>query len=158
MGNQTQVSLAVANEILTTRLFDAPRALVWRAYTESGHVEKWWGPVGFTTTTQVMDVRPGGVWRHTMHGPDGRDYPNCVAYTRVEPVSFLAWAHDDDSGGEPWFHVTITFEAQGERTLVTMRHIFPSGAARDANIEISGAVEGAVGTTNRLSDYLLTMA
>jgi uncharacterized protein YndB with AHSA1/START domain len=161
MAHQTRVSLDVANEIITTRLFEAPRELVWRAYTESGQVEPWWGPVGFTTTTQQMDVRPGGLWRHTMHGPDGRDYPNRVAYTRVEPPALLAWAHDDDNGSHidsaPWFHVTVTFEALGDRTLVTMRHIFASGAARDANIEAFGSVQGAIDTTDRLAGYLVTM-
>jgi uncharacterized protein YndB with AHSA1/START domain len=157
MGHRTQVSLEVAHEIVTTRLFEAPSELVWRAYTDSDHVEQWWGPVGFTTTTQEMDVRPGGLWRHTMHGPDGRDYPNRIAYTRVERPWLLAWAHDDDSGGAPWFHVTITFEVLGERTLVTMRHIFPNGAARDANIKAFGSVQGAIDTTNRLAHHLVTM-
>jgi uncharacterized protein YndB with AHSA1/START domain len=157
MAHQTQVALNVANEIVTTRLLEAPRERVWRACTESGHVEQWWGPVGFTTTTEQMDVRPGGLWRHTMHGPDGRAYPKRIAYTRVERPSLLAWAHDDDSGGAPWFHVTITFEALGERTQVTMRHIFPNGAARDANVEAFGSVQGAIDTTNRLAGHLVTM-
>jgi uncharacterized protein YndB with AHSA1/START domain len=150
MGHQTRTSLDVANEIITTRLFEAPR-----------EVEQWWGPVGFSTTTEQMDVRPGGLWRHTMHGPDGRNYPNRIAYTRVERPALLAWAHHDDSGAPvdsaPWFHVIVTFESLGERTLVTMRHIFPNGAARDANILAFGSVQGAVDTTNRLARHLVAM-
>jgi hypothetical protein len=57
-------------EITATRLFDAPRDLVWKAFTELEHIEKWWGPDGFTTTTYAREVRPGGVWRFVMHGPD----------------------------------------------------------------------------------------
>jgi len=53
------------------RVFDAPRELVWEAWTNAKHVVNWWGPRGFTTTIEVMDVRPGGEWRLIMHGPDG---------------------------------------------------------------------------------------
>ena len=62
-------------EIVITRVFDAPRDLVWDAWTDPKQVVQWWGPQGFTTTIHEMDVRPGGVWRHTMHGPDGTEYP-----------------------------------------------------------------------------------
>lgn len=155
MSHTTRVSLDTPNEILTTRLLDAPLALVWRAFTESGHVEQWWGPVGFTTTTERMDVRTGGEWRHTMHGPDGSDYPNLVAYSEVVPMQRLIWQHG--CGGEPLFRASVTFEAQGERTLITLRHVFVTGEARDANIAQYGAVQGAIDTTNRLADYLVGM-
>ena len=158
MGHQSHVSLDIAEQIVTTRLLDAPRELVWRAFTESGQVEQWWGPVGFTTTTQQMEVRVGGVWRNVMHGPDGTDYPNRIAFTRVEPAALLAWAHDDDSGGEPWFHVAVTFEDLGERTRLTLRHIFPSGAARDHNIASYGSLQGVIDNNNRLASHLLAMA
>src|SRR6185436_11510767 len=67
-------------EIVLTRLLGAPRELVWKVWTDPGHVAAWWGPTGFTTTTQAMEVRPGGVWRYVMHGPDGRDYKNLVTF------------------------------------------------------------------------------
>jgi len=70
-------------EIVTTRVVDAPRELVFRAWTEPEHVGQWWGPNGFTSTIQEMDVRPGGVWRLVMHGPDGTDYPNESIYLEV---------------------------------------------------------------------------
>ncbi|MDH5539224.1 MAG: SRPBCC domain-containing protein [Rhizobacter sp.] len=81
MSHQTQVSLERPERIVTSRIFEAPRELAWRAFTESGQVEPWCGPLGFTTTTEVMEVRAGGQWRHTMHGPDGRDYPNLIEYS-----------------------------------------------------------------------------
>jgi uncharacterized protein YndB with AHSA1/START domain len=59
--------------IVGTREFDAPRALVFEAWTDPKHLSQWWGPNGFTTTTSSFDFRPGGVWRFVMHGPDGRD-------------------------------------------------------------------------------------
>src|SRR4051794_34340238 len=63
-------------EIVATRIFEAPRELVFTMWTDREHVAKWWGPRGFTNTIHEMDVRPGGTWRFVMHGPDGTDYPN----------------------------------------------------------------------------------
>src|SRR5580700_6172332 len=62
--------------------FDAPRELVFAAWTDPKHLSQWWGPNGFTTTTSSFDFRPGGIWRFVMHGPDGRDYQNRVTSTR----------------------------------------------------------------------------
>src|SRR5271155_740770 len=70
-------------EIVLTRTFDAPRELVWKAWTEPQHIVHWWGANGFTDTMEAMDVRPGGAWKHMMHGPDGADYPNHCVYLEV---------------------------------------------------------------------------
>ena len=67
---------AAANEIVFSRLFAAPRAMVWGALADPWQVGQWWGPKGFTTTILEMDLRPGGKWRLVMHGPDGTNYPN----------------------------------------------------------------------------------
>jgi len=71
-------------EIVLSRVFDAPRELVFKAWTDSRHVAEWWGPNGFTTTVHEMDVRPGGVWRFVMHSPDGVDFDNAREYHAVE--------------------------------------------------------------------------
>lgn len=158
MARTTQVFLDRApDEIVTTRLLDAPRELVWRAFTDHEQTSLWWGPVGFRTTTQATDLRVGGAWTHTMHGPDGRDWPNHIAYTRVEPPALLAWDHGTAPGAEPLFRVIVTFEALGDRTLLTLRHLFPSAEARDANIRMVGSVQGAIDTTDRLAAHLLTL-
>ena len=70
-------------EIVITRVFDAPREMAWDAWTDPKQVVRWWGPRGFTTTIHEMDVRPGGVWRQTMHGPDGTDYPGQMVFVEV---------------------------------------------------------------------------
>jgi uncharacterized protein YndB with AHSA1/START domain len=62
---------SVDREIITSRVYDAPRELVFKAWTDPKHIARWWGPNGFTTTIHEMDVRPGGAWRFIMHGPDG---------------------------------------------------------------------------------------
>ena len=77
-------SVTTDREIATTRIFDAPRELVFQAWTDPARIARWWGPRGFTTSTYAMDVRPGGVWRFCMHGPDGVDYENQITYVEVE--------------------------------------------------------------------------
>ncbi|MDQ0859854.1 SRPBCC domain-containing protein [Bacillus sp. V2I10] len=76
----TQVS---EREIVITRVFDAPRDLVFDAWTKEEHLSKWWGPRGFTTTFQKFDMKPGGTWQFIMHGPDGFDYPNTNVFVEV---------------------------------------------------------------------------
>jgi uncharacterized protein YndB with AHSA1/START domain len=146
-------------EILTTRVFDAPRGLVFKAWTDPEQIARWWGPVGFTTTTHHMDVRPGGVWRFVMHGPDGVDYQNRIDYIEVTEPERLVYKHSGAGDTEPVnFHVTVTFDEQGERTKVTMRAVFPTAEARDEVAEKYGAIEGAKQTLGRLSEHLAAMA
>lgn len=148
------VSLAVPNEIHTTRWLNAPPSLVWTVIADPAHVARWWGPNGFAVTTHSHDLRVGGHWHHTMHGPDGKDWPNYLRYTAVRPGEFLAWDHGTEEGGAPWFRASITLEPADGGTRLLLRHVFESGAARDANLAVSGAVEGAKQTTGRLAAYL----
>ena len=142
-------------EIRGTRVFDAPRELVWKAWTEPEHIGKWWGPDGFTTTTHKMEVKAGGVWRFVMHGPDGRDYQNKITYLEVIEPERLAYKHGGDKEVEPVnFQVTVTFTEQAGKTRVEMRMVFPSVKARDYVIETYGAVEGLNQTLARLEEYL----
>ncbi|MBA2544860.1 MAG: SRPBCC domain-containing protein, partial [Deltaproteobacteria bacterium] len=105
-------------EIVQERIFDAPRELVWKAFTERAHIDKWWGPNGFRNETSAMDVRVGGVWRYLMHGPDGKDWVNWIRYEEVTEPSRLVYAHGGDTD-EAMFHVTITFTELGNRTKLT---------------------------------------
>jgi uncharacterized protein YndB with AHSA1/START domain len=137
-------------EIVTTRVFDAPWELVWKAWTDPNHVKEWWGPNGFTNTIHEMDVRPGGVWRFVMHGPDGTDYQNKIVFLEIVKPERIVYDHV--SG--PKFHVTVTFEEQGGRTKLTLRMLFATAAERDNVVEKFGAIEGAKQTLGRLADYL----
>jgi uncharacterized protein YndB with AHSA1/START domain len=141
-------------EIVLTRVYDAPRELVFRMFTDPEHVRQWWGPNGFTTTTHTMDVRPGGVWRFVMHGPDGTDYPNLITYAEVARPERLAYQHGSDESEPAHFEVTVTFQEQDGKTTVTMRSIFPTAAARDHVVEKVGAIEGGKQTLARLADHL----
>ena len=151
-------ALADDREIVITRAFAAPRELVWRAWTDPAHVAQWWGPNGFTNTIHEMDVRPGGVWRFIMHGPDGVDYKNKIVFLEVVKPERLVYKHAGDEGDEPVnFHVTVTFAEQNGKTRLHMRMLFPSAEARDRVVETYGAVEGLEQTIGRLAAYLATL-
>ena len=147
-------------EILITRTFEAPRELVWQAVTDPKHVSNWWGPRGFTTTTEEIDVRPGGFWKHTMVGPDGTRYPNYSIFKEIvkpERIVYLLGENREDA--ERGYLTGIwTFEVvDGNKTKVTLRAIFPSAEARAAAIKEVGAEEGGKQTLERLGEYLPTM-
>src|SRR5688572_25625933 len=110
-------------EVVFNRLLNAPRELVFKVWTDPEHVVKWWGPTGFTTTNHGMDVNENGIWRFTMHGPDGVDYKNKIVFLEVNEPERLVYKHsDDDEDAEQInFHVTITFDALGNKTNLTMR-------------------------------------
>jgi uncharacterized protein YndB with AHSA1/START domain len=142
-----------ARELVATRVLDAPRETVWNAWTDPEHVAKWWGPTGFTTTIHEMDVRPGGVWRHTMHGPDGTDYPNKVVFLAVREPEVIAFLHGDP--GEPdHFFATVEFVDEGGKTGVTFRGLFPSPADRDRAVRDNGAADGLEQTLDKLADHV----
>jgi len=147
-----------ARAIVTTRLYDAPRALVFDAFTDPKHLAQWWGPNGFTTTTRAFDLRPGGVWRFVMHGPDGTDYQNRITYDEIVRPERLVYRHGGGEDVEPvQFHVTVTFEDLGGKTRLTMRAVFPSAEQRNLVTEKYGAVEGAKQTLERLAQHLPKM-
>ena len=144
--------------LIATRVYDAPRELVFAAWTNPQHLAQWWGPDGFTTTTSAFDMRPGGVWQFVMHGPDGRDYQNRITFEEVVRPERLVYSHGGGDDVEPVrFDVTVTFEDLGGKTRLTMRGDFPSAAARDRVIAEHGADKGMVQTLGRLQDYLATM-
>jgi uncharacterized protein YndB with AHSA1/START domain len=148
-------------EIVITRNFDAPRELVWQAMTDPKHVVHWWGPRGFTTTTEIMDVRPGGVWKHVMHGPDGVNYPNQSIFKEVVKPERIVYSHGGRREGGPGtrFISTWTFDVVDDgKTRVTIRMVFPSGEARDFVVKEFGAIEGGKQTLERLGEHLVAMA
>jgi uncharacterized protein YndB with AHSA1/START domain len=152
-GQETTLS-TTDREITTTRLVDAPRELVFDAFTQPEHVARWWGPNGFTNTIHVMDVRPGGEWRFVMHGPDGTDYPNKHIFREIVRPERIVMSHV--SG--PMFTMTVTLENQGGKTLVTMHALFETEADYSLAVNRFGAIEGARQNMARLAEYMTTMA
>jgi uncharacterized protein YndB with AHSA1/START domain len=142
-------------EIVITRLIDAPPARVFDAWTDPEQVVQWWGPRGFTTTTHKMEVKPGGVWRFVMHGPDGRDYQNKITYLEIVPPESLVYRHGGGEDLEPVsFQTTVTFVAEGNKTRVTIRSVFPTREERDRVVKEHGAIEGGDQHLARLDEHL----
>ncbi len=150
------ITSASDREIIITRFFAAPRAMVWDAWIDPAQVAQWYGPRGFTITTHEMDVRPGGVWRYVMHGPDGTDYPNEQRFTEVVPLERLTHQHGGHrpGGTEVSFLMIVTFEDEGDGTRLTLRQVYPSMEARDQTIREYGALEGGKQTLEKLAEYL----
>lgn len=146
--------------IVGTRIFDAPRALVFSAFTDPQHLAAWWGPDGFTTTTSAFDFRPGGEWRHVMHGPDGRDYQNRIIFDEIVQPELIAYRHPGGSDVEPvQFTQRLTFEDLGNnRTRLTWHGMFPSAQARARVIKEYGADKGLVQTMARLAEFVAARA
>lgn len=149
-----------ARSIVGIRIFDAPRALVFSAWTSADHLAQWWGPNGFTTTTASFDFRPGGVWRFVMHGPDGRDYQNRVTFVEIVKNQRIVYRHDGGDDVEPVeFEQTVTFEDyENGKTRLIWHGRFPSAEERDRVIREYGADKGLVQTMSRLADYIAAQA
>jgi uncharacterized protein YndB with AHSA1/START domain len=154
--HSSEVLPSSPKEIIITRTLDAPRELVWEAWTDPKQVAQWWGPVGFTATVHEMEVKPGGIWRLTMHGPDGANYPNESVFTEVVKPERIVFALQGGKEGAPESRKEMiwTFEDQGGMTRVTIRQIYPTAEERDYMAKTYGAIEGGKQTLGRLAEYL----
>lgn len=148
------VTGAIDRSIVLSRMLEAPREQVFELWTSAEHLADWWGPNGSTTTTHEADIRPGGVWRFTMHGPDGTDYPNVLHYEDVDPPELITFVHGDDVGEMPPFRGTITFDDFQGMTILTMRSVFVSADELQRQVEKVGAIEGGNQTLDRLVGYV----
>jgi uncharacterized protein YndB with AHSA1/START domain len=147
-------------DLVLTRVFDAPRALVWQAWTEAEHFSKWYCPYGFTIPECELDPRPGGVLRIIMRGPAGSEHPMHAVFDEVAAPDRLVFTSTlDGADGAPMFVVqdTVTFDEQaGNRTLLTLRrHIVM--ATDEAAGPLAGIAEGTRQTFERLAELLGAM-
>lgn len=170
IGNQTTSS--DSREFIITRVFDAPRDLVWKAFTEPAHLNRWWGPKEFTTRVESLDLRPGGVFRYSQQMPDGKKMWGKWVYQEIaEPKRMVTIVSFTDAEGNPIRYpmepnwplemlsiatfsehkgkTTLTIEAGAYRATEHERKIFLAGR---------GSMEqGFTGTLDRLADYLATV-
>lgn len=137
-----------AGEMILTRVFDAPRELVFRAWSDPGHLKQWWGPKGFTLPGCEMDFRTGGAYSFVMRGPDGNDNPFHGVYREIvrnERIVFTAIL-DKLPGHE--LLTTVTFADEGGKTKLTVRQTTPPGEAG------RGQNQGWSETLERLADLI----
>ena len=140
-------------EILATRVFDAPRELVWEVWTKPEHIAQWWGPDGFTNTISKMDVTPGGEWELVMHGPDGIDYKNKSVFKEVVKYKRIVYEHVSS----PKFLATIEFEAQGDKTFIKWHMLFESKKQFIQVVKTFKADKGLKQNIQKLDHYLTSL-
>ncbi|MGI8496784.1 MAG: SRPBCC family protein [Gemmatimonadaceae bacterium] len=161
----------MGREFVLTRLFNAPRELVFRAWTDPKQLGKWWGPNNFTNPVCELDLRPGGAWRIVMRSPDGVEYPLKGVYREiVEPERLVFTDNWEEHPAE--FHQllrqngadqsiqeainTVTFDDQNGRTLLTLRTLFESAPLRDAMVKM-GMTQGWTESFDRLTAVFAKM-
>jgi uncharacterized protein YndB with AHSA1/START domain len=137
-----------SREIRSSRAFDARRTEVFKLWTTPEYIGQWWGPRGFTVTTEKMDFRPGGEWIFEMHGPDGGDYANRIVYDEIMEPERLVYTHV--SG--PKFRATVTFDEQEGKTTITWIMLFETEELRNRVAAEFGALEGLNQTVTRLGE------
>jgi uncharacterized protein YndB with AHSA1/START domain len=142
-----------SNEISFTRVYDAPVSLVWEAWTDPKKAAKWWGPRGWSITTHSKDLKVGGIWHYTMHGPNGENIPQKTVYHDVVTESRLVYDHGGFDDREPLFRVHVTFNEVKGKTKMDMTMTF---ASPEKAMEIGKFIKQASGysTWDRLGEYL----
>ncbi|MFN8610828.1 MAG: SRPBCC family protein [Vulcanimicrobiota bacterium] len=141
------------NELCLTRVYKAPRQLVWEAWTDPLQVAQWWGPRGFTLTHHDKQLEAGGRWNYTMHGPDGVDYPNSTLYHEVVEGEKLVYDHGSDGHSPPLFRVTVIFQDVPEGTRMDLVMQFENAEAARASAEFIRKAGGHA-TWDRLAEHL----
>ncbi|OLT46969.1 ATPase [Saccharomonospora sp. CUA-673] len=147
-------------EVVVSRLIDAPRELVFEAFTEVRHLSRWWGPNGFTTTTRAFEFRVGGHWDFVMHGPDGTDYQDWITWTEIVPPERIAMIHGERRDDPDAFESVLTFTSTGDTgdaTRIELYTLFRTKAQRDEAVEQFGAIDGGNQTLANLADYVSSL-
>jgi len=143
-------------EVVVTRVFNAPRRLVWEVYTNPAHLPHWMlGPKGWTMPVCEIDLRVGGAWHFVWRRGDGSEIAMRGVYQEIVPperlVSSEAWG-----GDWPETLNTLLLEEEGGKTTITQRVLYPSKEARDAALK-TGMQEGVSESFDRLAEYLAAM-
>src|SRR3954463_15013158 len=154
-GQETRADPPTATrDIVISRVIDAPRQLVFEAFTGVRHLSRWWGPEGFTTTTRSFEFRVGGEWDFVMHGPDGTDYQEWITWREIVAPERIALLHGESRDDPNAFESVLTFEPAGEQTRIVMRTVFPTKQLRDEAVERYHAIEGGEQTLSNLAVYV----
>jgi uncharacterized protein YndB with AHSA1/START domain len=139
--------------IRMTRVFDAPRQLVFEAHARAEHLRQWWGPRGFTMQSCELDFRPGGAWRFVLRKPDGREYAFRGEFREIVPPERIVWTFEFEGAPGQVSVETLTLTERDGKTTLTAVSLYPSREARDATLQ-SGMEQGAAETWERLAEYV----
>jgi uncharacterized protein YndB with AHSA1/START domain len=143
-----------AREIVVSRVIEAPRELVFAAFTERDHVEKWWVPKG--TQTHEWEAKPGGLWRYSMPGRNDSMTPYRVKFIEIDKPARLVYDYGSDTeGGSEPVRTTVTFEPDNGNTKITLHLLFATAAEREQAVKY-GAIVGAMQALESLADHLAT--
>jgi uncharacterized protein YndB with AHSA1/START domain len=141
-------------EVVLTRTFDAPRALVFQAYTDPNHIPHWWGRKRLSTIVDRMDVRPGGAWRFVQRGPGGgEEHGFHGEYREVTPPERLVYTFEYEGTPGHVVEDTVTFEEHDGRTTVRVACLFRTPEDRDGMLQ-AGMEIGAAESWDRLAEHL----
>ena len=143
-------------ELVITRVFDAPRSLVFKMWTDPKHVAQWWGPKGFTNPVCELDMRPGGTIRIVMRGPDGTDYPMTGAvHEIIAPERLVFTSAVDNADGNRVLEAlnTVTFAEHGGKTTLTLQARVVKATAAAAPM-LAGMEAGWTQSLERLAQYV----
>lgn len=140
------------NVLSMSRTYAASADTIFEMWSNPDHITNWWGPIGFSTTTDHMNFAPGGTWKFTMHGPDGTDYPNFIKYKEIIPGELISYDHGSNADVLD-FSVKVTFSEEDGKTHMNFEMTFVSGFIMDAKLKL-GAREGLTQTLSRLDDLL----
>lgn len=149
--HQTDYSTPNDRELVVARTFDAPRQVVWEAFTDPRHLPNWHtGPAGFTMPVCEIDLRPGGTWNYVWRNPQGREFGASGTYREVDPPKRMVQVTKNPNGEEQTN--TTTFTEENGRTTVTVSMLFASKQTRDQGLPY--AKMGLEGSYAQLDAYL----
>ena len=142
-------------EVVLSRVIDAPRELVFEAWTDPQQIVQWFGPAGMAIVTHEIEIREGGLWRFDMVTDDGVRFGNRMRFLRIDAPERIEVLHGDDSEIDAHrFHMLVTFDEQTNgSTIITLRQMHPSKARRDDVIGF-GAVEFGYQTLDKLATHV----
>ena len=140
-------------EIVATRVFDAPRELVFKAITDPNLIPQWWGPRSLTTTVDKMEVKPGGIWRFVQRDAGGNEYAFHGVYHSIESPDRIVYTFEFEGVPGHVLLETVTFEDQDGKTKLVDQLVFQSVEDRDGML-MSGMEEGAAETMDRFAELL----
>jgi uncharacterized protein YndB with AHSA1/START domain len=156
-GSGLVLTLPSDHEIVMTRVFDAPRHLVFEAHSTCEHLKQWWGPRGYTVASCDMEFQPGGTWRIVQHGPDGKEYAFRGEYHEIVPPVRLVQTFEFEAKLGHVSLETLTLVEEDGKTTLRSASLFDSVEDRDGMLQ-SGMEEGARETWDRLAEHLETMS